>query len=186
MSTGNLGVIDLAAIINELRTVHDQRATGTYFIVSAENRQVRLGFVDGELDAISIRAADAPAACDAIAAMQIVRTAFSRDKQAVIGGNIKLSTDELFRELLRRVGHTVPGVSSKGTAIASLSRAQNDLIRKLFIEYLGPIGEFIYEEHQQERGTMEKLLTALAKEIPDRHNAEQFLSQVRTRLAATQ
>jgi hypothetical protein len=65
---------------------------------------------------------------------------------------------------------------------AQLSAAQHDAIRRAFIEYLGPIGDLVYDEHRGANKPIDKLLADLASEIPDGRNAEQFLTQIRERL----
>lgn len=174
--------IGLSTIVKQLRALCDEGATGTYYIVCAENRQVRIGFIAGELNALSIRAPDVKTAFDAIAQLNVVRTAFARDGLAVTGGNLKLSTSDLFRELNSRMGRAVPTAQKVASQVVALTQAQHKMIRKALIEHLGPIGEFIYEEHQQVCSTLDALLTALANEIPDRRNGDRFLTSVRAAL----
>jgi hypothetical protein len=182
MNTTTPGSVDLPTIVKQLRALCDEGATGTYYIVCTENRQVRIGFIAGELDALSIRAPDIKTAFDAIAKLNVARTAFARDGLAVTGGNLKLSTSDLFRELNSRIGQPVSTVQKTVAQVTALTQAQHKMIRKAFIEHLGPIGEFVYEEHQQGCSTLEALLTALANEIPDRRNGDRFITGVRAAL----
>jgi hypothetical protein len=173
--------IGLATIVKELRSLREQRVSGTYYIVSADNRQVRFGVSSGEVNALSVRAPNLSSALDAIAGLRIMRTSFAKDGLAMVTGNFGFSTEELIHGLLDRAGHPVPAASkaATGASVAALSQAQHVAIKKALIEYLGPIGEFVYEEHQQTSGTPKNLLTNLAREIPDGSNAEQFLAKAR-------
>lgn len=183
MNNATPATIGLSTIVKQLRALCDEGATGTYYIVCSENRQVRVGLVAGELDALSIRAPDVKTAFDAIAKLNIVRTAFARDGLAVTSGNLKLSTADLFRELTSRTGQPLPVHKPAPQAVA-LTQAQHKTICKALIEHLGPIGEFVYEEHQQAHTSLDTLLNALANEIPDRRNGDRFIADARSALAA--
>lgn len=193
MANGVSSFIGLATIVKELRSLREQHATGTYYIVSSDNRQVRLGMSAGEVSAISLRAQDLSSALDFIAGLQIIRTNFAKDGLAVAGGNFDLTTDEVIRGLARRGGQpasAAPAAPAKDLSEAtsdgiSLSPAQDKALRKLFIEYLGPIGEFVYDEHREASDTHKKLLAGLAREIPDPRNADRFLAQAKSILQST-
>lgn len=172
--------VELSTVIQQLRELISQRATGTYYIVSSDTRQVRIGLVRGELDALSIRAPDVKTAFDALAELQIARTAFTADGLAVTGGNLKLSTEDLIHELSSRAGFSP--ASRKPPAALSLSAVQGNIIRSAVIEHLGPMGDFVYDEHREACSSLEALLGKLAGEIPDKRNADRFLHQVRAAL----
>lgn len=191
--------IGLVMIVNELRSLREQRATGTYYIVSSDNRQVRLGLSAGEVNAISLRAPNLSSALDVIAGLQISRTSFAKDGLAIVAGAFGFSTDELIHGLLYRAGQSAPATqaaSSKSapawtsaksapattTAGAFLSQAQHVALRRLLIEHLGPMGEFVYEECRETTGTPNDLLAALAREIVDKRHAAQFLAQAKSLL----
>lgn len=182
MNNATPATIGLLTIVKQLRTLCDEGATGTYYIVCSENRQVRVGLVAGELDALSIRAPDVKTAFDAIAKLNVVRTAFARDGLAVTSGNLKLTTSDLFRELTSRTGQTMPSVRKAAPQAMALTQTQHKTICRALIEHLGPIGEFVYEEHQQACTSLDTLLNALANEIPDRRNGDRFIADVRAAL----
>lgn len=170
-------------VVQELRGLQEQGATGTYYIVSTDNKQVRIGIVDGEVSVLSVRTATLTSAIDTIAGLKIARTRFANDGLAVTSGigDISLDTDTICQELLQRVGHrpslakpsqfpTQPGANG-----VSLSKAQDQAIRNILIEYMGPVGEIVYDEHRHTAKSVDLLLTNLAEEIPDTHNAAQFM-----------
>lgn len=182
--------IGLAMIVKELSSLREQRATGTYYIVSADNHQVRLGLSSGEVKAISLRAQNLSAALDALAGLRIIRTRFANDGLAVAGGEFGFSTDELIHGLLYRSGQSAPAtqaasvksVAAGVSAGAYLSQAQHVALRSLLIEYLGPMGEFVYDEYRETISTPKDLLAALAQEILDKRNAARFLVEAKSLL----
>lgn len=186
MVGNNSTFIGLATIVKELRSLREQCATGTYYIVSSDNRQVRLGLSAGEVNAISLRAQNLSSALDALASQRITRTRFAKDGLVVARGDFGFSTDELIHGLLSRSGQSAPAVqeaSAKSVpAGAYLSQGRHAVLRRLSIEYLGPIGEFVYDECREIAGTPKDLLAALAQEIPDKRNAARFLVQARSAL----
>lgn len=185
MAGNHSEAIGLATIVKELRSLREQGATGTYYIVSADNRQVRLGLSAGEVNSISLRAQNLSSALDVLAGLQIIRTNFAKDGLAMAGGDFGFSTDELIHGLLYRSGQSAPSpqpVSAKGvpdrtSTGATLSQAQHAALRRLLIEYVGPMGEFVYDEHRETSETPKDLLAALAQEILDKRNAGRFLTQ---------
>lgn len=188
MATAVSPFVGLATIVKELRSLRERRSTGTYYIVTSDNHLVRLGVLAGEAIAISLRTQNLSSALDIIAGMQIIRTSFAEDGVVVTGGKFDVSTDEILRGLVRRseqpasttTAAPVTGLSEGAFDGMSLSSTQDAALRRLFIEYLGPVGEFVYEEHRETCDTRKKLLTGLAREIPDPRNADRFLAQAKS------
>lgn len=170
-------------VVGELRGLQEQGATGTYYIVSTDNKQVRIAIVDGEVSVLSIRTATLTTALDAIAGLKIARTRFANDGLTVASGigDVSLSTDTICQELLQRaglpptVGRPSQFPAQAGAHGVSLSKAQDDAIRHILIEYMGPVGDIIYDEHRYTAKSVELMLTNLSEEIPDTHNAAQFI-----------
>jgi hypothetical protein len=180
--------ISLEVVVKELRVLRQQRAVGTYYIVSADNRQVRFGIAAGEVVSFSVRSTDLATAFDAIAKLDIVRTRFAEDVLTVGGGAIPLTTEQVYGELLRRAGAAVPAGARAGGAGADkaplfLPPAQSRALRQLVIEYLGPIGDLVLEEHMAAAGSADSLLKGLAAEISDRRRAATFLERARPLLS---
>jgi hypothetical protein len=199
--------ISLAVIVGELRQLRDDRATGTYYVLSDDNRQVRICLVDGEISAIFYRLAEGPGAVIAMMAMCIARTRFSAD--GLHPTNQKsgaLSTDEILEELLRHAGkaRASPGnpatrpagdpqskpqsngpekAKAEGPTVASLSAEERHMIRQALVNYLGPIGNLVYDDYQQSDRTVASMLIKLSTEIPDGQRAADFLALVRKRLS---
>lgn len=178
----------LSEIVRELSALREQRAIGTYYLVTADNRQVRFGIANGEVVTLSVRASNLSAAFDAIAGLQIVRTRFAEDVLTVGGGTIPLTTDQVYAELLARSGDGAaapkPLKAAAESRPAYLSRDQQEALRQLLIEYLGPIGDFVFDEHHQTSASAEALITNLAQEIADGRRAEQFIARARALLPA--
>lgn len=176
----------MSEIVRELRELREQRAIGTYYLVTADNRQVRFGIANGEVVTLSVRASNLSAAFDAIAGLQIVRTRFAEDVLTVGSGTIALTTDQVYAELLSRSGGDPSAVPEKSASAGansfSLAREQSRALRQLLIEYLGPIGDLVYEEHRETAESADMLVANLAREITDRGKAERFLAQARSLL----
>lgn len=179
-----------ATIVEELRALKEQGATGTYYIASSDNKQVRLGIVNGDVATISVRAPTLASAIDAIVGLNIARTRFTADGLTVASGigNIRLTTDKFCHALLQGASLSTSSAPPDGPKTrpaspdVSLSKAQEEAIRRLLIEYMGPIGDIIYDEHRNAAKSLEQLLTTLAEEIPDAHNAAQFIIRVNRHL----
>lgn len=187
MSTGRMIGIALDEIVKELRDLRAQRAIGTYYLVTADNRQVRFGIANGEVVTLSVRASNLSAAFDAIAGLQIVRTRFAEDVLTVGSGTIALTTDQVYAELLSRSGGglspaPVGKAAADGSSSLALSKEQDKAIRRLLIEYLGPIGDLVFDEHRESAESPDQLVENLAREITDRGNAERFAAQARSLL----
>lgn len=170
-------------VVEELRGLQEQGATGTYYIVSTDNKQVRIGIVDGEVSVLSVRTATLTTALDTIAGLKIARTRFANDGLTFASGigDVSLDTDTICQELLQRAG-LPPSVgrhsqfpAPAGSPGVSLSKAQDDAIRHILIEYMGPVGDIIYDEHRYTAKSIDLMLADLAEEIPDTHNAAQFI-----------
>jgi hypothetical protein len=185
MAADNSPRTGLATIVDELRQLRTGRATGTYYVISDDNRQVRIGLLGGEIATILCRGAEGMVALEGLVTMQIIRTRFAADGlHPTVGRGGLLNTDDIFNELLRHAGIAVAPSSntSKGPKVAALSSAQQQLIRQTLIHYLGPIANLVYEDHQLPDQTVESMLIKLSAEIPDTRRAAEFLTLVRQRL----
>lgn len=177
----------LSEIVRELSALREQRAIGTYYLVTADNRQVRFGIANGEIVTLSVRASNLSAAFDAIAGLQIVRTRFAEDVLTVGSGTIPLTTDQVYAELLSRSGEGAapkPLQQAAEARPAYLTREQQAALLQLLIEFLGPIGDLVFDEHHQASASAEALIDNLAQEIADGRRAEQFIERARSLLSA--
>jgi hypothetical protein len=187
MATDNPPGVGLATIVRELRELRATHATGTYYVVSADNRQVRFSLVAGEIASLFFRVAGASGALDALSSMQIMRTRFAVDgvKGGDSMGSTTLDTDEICNELLRRAGLAAPPPAAKASdapSAISLTAAQHMVIRRTLIDFLGPIADLVYEEHQRPNQSLKNLLGSLAGEFSDSRRAQEFITQVHQRL----
>jgi hypothetical protein len=173
----------LVAVVDELLALRTRRESGTYFIVSADNRQVRFSISSGEVIGLSLRVANLSLALDAIAEMQILRTRFSSDSLPISNSGFGFSTDELIHGLRYRAGRAIPTTlavdRSDSTQGFSLSPAQQAGLKRVLIEYLGPMGGFVFDEHMESSNSLKELVKALSAEIANQHDARKFLELAR-------
>jgi hypothetical protein len=180
--------IDPAAIVAELRELRSRRATGTYYVVSDDNRQGRIALVAGEIASISFRGAEGDRAIEALITMRVIRTRFANDGlRAPDGGSGSLNTDAVFKALLGRAptAATASSAAAAGPRVSHLPAAAHQAIRQSLTHDLGPIADLVYEEHRAADPPLETMLLQLAAEIPDSKQATEFLALVRRRLQQT-
>jgi hypothetical protein len=186
MAADNYPRTSLATIVDELRQLRTRRVTGTYYVISDDNRQARINLLGGEIATILLRGAEGMSALEGLVTMQIIRTRFSADgMQPAVGRGGLLNTDDIYNELLRHAGIAVAPRSntpSRGPKVAALSAAQQQWIRQAFIHYMGPIANLVYEDHQHPDQTVDSMLIKLSAEIPDTRRAAEFLTLARQRL----
>ena len=194
MDANTIAKTSLSAVVQELGTLRGRRATGTYYVVSDDNRQARICLMDGEIVSVVCHLAegqnapDAMDAMDALAAMRISRTRFAPNithaTDSKVGALGAHDADDAYQKLRQRAGiQAEPGATQpRGSHVAGLSAAEHQLIRQTLVNYLGPIADFVYEEHCRADPSVESLLTQLSAEIPDRRQAAEFLARVRQQL----
>lgn len=178
----------IGRIVEELRDLRARGATGTYYIVSDDNRQGRIGWNAGEIDSIVFRGVDGVPALAALAQVRALRTKFSPEGVHVSPASRTglPPTDELLRLLVgvapRPQEAPPPDGASQGGRVSGLPRATLQAIGDVLTEYLGPIATLVYEEHRGRDQSVEALLAALAAEIPDGRRAQEFLAEARRKL----
>ncbi len=188
MTTGSPPSFGIGRIVEELRDLRSRAATGTYFIVSDDNRQGRIGWSNGEIDSVVFRGVDGVPALAALSQVRVLRTKFSPEgTRALPASRSGLPpTDELMRMLVGAAPRPQPAAAgsagASGDRASSLSPAAHRAISDVLTDYLGPIATLIYEEHRDHDQSVDALLAALATEIPDGRRAQEFLAAVRQKL----
>ncbi len=178
----------IGRIAEELRELRAGRVTGTYFIVSDDNRQGRIGWTAGEIDWIVFRGVEGMAALPPLIQVCALRTRFSPEvTRAAAGGRSGLpSTDEL----LRLLGGPAPrpqaaapsGAQAPDGRAGRISSSAQKTICDTLADYLGPIATLIYKEHREREATVDGILAALAAEFPEARRAREFVADVRRKL----
>jgi hypothetical protein len=177
----------ITRIVEELRDLHSRRLTGTYYVVSEENRQVRIGLVDGEIESITYRGLEGARALAGLAAIRAARTRFSADsmRSDASAAVVNLPTTEALLKALLHGGITAPppvrvadAAAAGSRLVAKLTTAEQQWIRDALTDYLGPIAGLVYDENRDPNLAVETMLAQLAEEIPGSERAAEFLAKV--------
>jgi hypothetical protein len=181
----------IVRIVEELRNLHSRRLTGTYYVVSEDNHQARIGLVDGEIESVTYRGASGPKALACLASIQAARTRFSTEdwSKAASSAAALPPTEKLLRALLN--GAAAPAAvvpdhaedaaapATGGRLVSKLTTAELQWIRDALTDYLGPIANLVYDENRDPQLAVETMLAQLAAEIPGADQAAEFLAKAR-------
>jgi hypothetical protein len=183
---------DIRQIVEELRELRSQQLTGTYFVVSDDNRQARIGLVDGDIVSVSYRGVEGPQALARLAAIRALRSRFAADGALHRGFSDQTAlpaTEALFKALLQggaALGTASPRPVQVAAAdpgerrVAELSPAEQAAIRSALTDHLGPIAGLVFDEKRDPRLGVETFLDQLAAEIPGKAQQAEFLAAVRS------
>lgn len=166
-------------IMAELRKAVHGKRTGTLFVATQDNNLLRVTLADGHITSLSYRRREGIDAVPLVRTIAGGRLRFSGGSGH--GDNNELPATEALLQLLDAPTKPVPQIASGRTKSEMLRIIQSE-----FVDILGPIAHVIWAE-QIEQGyrSIESLIDNLAQQVPDEHQAREFIAQVGRSLAAT-
>ena len=178
-------------LVSVLKQSVKDRTTGTLFIRTDNNRSVMVGLDRGE---IVMLACGVKRGLDAVPEIRAIRGGSYRLTSSAI--DIGASALPPTADLLRMLEGTQPAAppSPGGAPRAAEGGAESDarpavdLLRKIFSEFIGPIGIMVFEGVLKRLGAprgaeeIERLIEALAGELGDPGEASRFKQTARARL----
>lgn len=164
-------------IMAELRKAVHSKRTGTLFVATEDNNLLRVTLADGQITSLSYRRRHGTGAVPLVRTIAGGRVRFSGGSGQ--GDKSELPTTEHLLELLDAAATPAPRIASGRTKGEMLRIIQSD-----FVDILGPVAHVIWEEQiGQGYTSIESLIGNLAQQIPDEHQAREFVAQVGRSLA---
>lgn len=176
--------------------------SGTLFLLTRENRQVRIGIEQGRITALSMLPFKGLAAIQALMLTTITSVRFQ--SQMVSPGRDELPGTETILNLLSAGGEAAPAAASAASSAAAapapasaaasadaagswsppkLSDEVLRIVEHEMAEYLGPIASLLVEEQAGKFVSAESLINALLPNFSDYNEGIAFAKKVRQRLS---
>lgn len=173
-------------IVDAIARLCAQRASGTVFIVTPENRLARMVLQQGRIVCANLGRDNGVDVCKAIANLARAQFSFNDQLQLVTGNQDMPDTAELLQ--IMRSGNA--GQKASGHS-AEEGLGSHEVLRILIeetTEFIGPMARVICQEYMQQcpprpgRAHIQQVLQRLEQDINDGAKAEQLRNRVGARL----
>src|SRR5262245_12886342 len=169
-------------LVGELRRLCAERKTGSVFVTTSENHSVRFALQNGTIIAVYFRNQIGPDALASIQKIRKGRLSFSDGLRPSEPQDGLPSTHELLT-LLQSAESDHTDVDEAKPALSSEALVRSRaVIEAELVEYLGPMGRVVFDEHMATASTVAALIESLAREFSDPTKAAQFKERIRERI----
>lgn len=173
--------------IESLSQLCESGETGTLFLVTQENRQVRIGIARGRINHIGMFPLRGAAAVGALAATRITGVRFQaqvmqEDQPDLPETSTVLVMLSAGAGVASASGERVPTTPTAPAASVPLSREALRIVEAELAEYLGPIAGILVDEQAAKCANREALIKALLPNFDNPDHAAAFTKKVRHRV----
>jgi Domain of unknown function (DUF4388) len=177
--------IPFSEIVSEIGSLCKQKATGTLFIATRENRSAQIMLDKGEIVYIFFSSKRGQEALDLMAKMSEGRYRFQEG--GIISRRMQLPPTQTILQILSTDSKQLPSASreqeKKASVRSGLSAEQKSILETCLAECIGPMAAIICEDHFSSAGDLSAAIEALAGEIPSAGQVKKFREMVSARLA---
>lgn len=175
----------LSAVLHELKTLVESKASGFFFLVTDENHASSVRLRNGNIEEVSFSNRHSDEAVKMLMKVRAARARFQPSVMAAIpskhGPLSTASIDWLLNGHDASAGAQGPTVSSGG---ATDQRArQRSLVENIALTYFGPIAALLCEEAFGASTNVDHILVQIANNLTERAEANRFLAEARAAVA---
>lgn len=160
--------IDTVEIINNK---HHSKATGALFLLDANQKLVQIYFVDGEMVSIKSRNISGRDVIKSLVNMKPVKFQFHDGAETRIHDNLP-STSSII--------NSIANAKNEYAQTQLLTDHIEKRARELFINYVGPIADVIFEEQIEKSASVDSLIQTLSSYIDNSKDKQEFINSLKT------
>lgn len=176
--------IPFPQIVVELGKLHRQKSTGTLFVATKANHSAQIVLDKGEIVFVFFSSKRGEEALALMSTIQEGRYRFQAG--GVIPRRMALPPTEAILEMLARGAAPATRTAGKNEVASAagdgLSLEQKETLQACLAECIGPMAAIICEDHLGANLPLDKIVDALAEEIPSPDQAQKFRELVVARL----
>jgi len=158
--------IDTVKIISDK---HKAKATGGLFLLDESKKLIQIYFVDGDMVSIKTRNISGRDALNELTGMKPIKFQFHDAAETRTLDNLPNTT-----EIINLIIEARAEISQQKL----LPEHVEDRARELFIEYVGPIADVIFEEQVEKSISPEILIQTLSSYIDDNKDKKAFIDSI--------
>jgi len=183
--------VTFTEIVSQLKSICNEKKTGTMFITSQLNRSAQIVVENGSIVFLYYFNKRGHDAMMLLSEIESGRYKFqegsipSMRTPALVTEDILryLSAASSGSEETTRAGDDVSNITAQqATTIESLSDEQKRILEESLAIYIGPMASFICEDHLEKAGDVTSAIKRLAAEIPEEGQARSFSDEMMQRL----
>lgn len=160
--------IDTIKLITEK---HTSDATGALFLLDDKQRLVQIYFTQGEISFIKSRSMSGRDAVSELASMKPIKFQFHDGAESRFKSELPSTTNII--DILSEV-------KSEINQKQLLPDHVEDKARELFVDYVGPIADVIFEEQIEKSHSLDSLISTLSSYIDNDGDKRAFIDAVRS------
>jgi len=151
---------------------HQLQATGALFLLDASQKLVQIYFVDGEMVSMKSRNISGRDTINTLITMKPVKFQFHDGAETRLHDDLP-STDSIIKMISdARNGHS-------GSQGQLLTQNIENRARELFVGYVGPIADVIFEEQISKSTSLDNLISTLSSYIDNADDKQAFIQTIR-------
>jgi hypothetical protein len=157
--------IDTIKIISDK---YNSKATGGLFLLDEAKKLLQIYFLNGEMISIKTRNITGSEALEELTRMKPIKFQFHDGAETRNLDKIP-STENIISRLIE--------TKNQSNQQRSVPEHFEEQVRDLFVEYVGPIADVIFEEQIETSTSLDNLITVLSTYIEDTKDKESFISK---------
>ena len=173
--------IPFSEIVTKIGSLCKQKATGTLFVATRENRSAQIMLDKGEIIFIFFSSKRGQEALDLMLTIREGRYRFQEG--GVVSHRMQLPPTQAILKALGAVSGQVPAPAEKRISTGSgLSAEQKSILETCLADCIGPMAAIICEDHFDSVGDLQTAIETLVAEIPSPGQVKKFKEMVAERL----
>lgn len=165
----------LPQLLTEIRRLSDQRATGTLFITTEENRSAQICLEDGDIVLVYFNNKWGEAALKLLSEIPACKYRF---QEGAVSRKPPLPTTDQILRLLGAELTNPPAATNSPVSATAISKEQKSILKNTLAAFIGPMAEFIGEDSLVGVQDLQTAIKVLAEEIPSSSQADKFREKI--------
>jgi hypothetical protein len=165
-------LISLALVVDQVKALCDAQSSGIVFLTTEENRMAQVHLSAGHVVEVICRNKRGFAAIRLMCDIQSARVHFDAGHIAASDSDELLT--QVFFDYLGDTDQAPLAPSETNAPVATLTADVKITLEKLLAKFIGPMAEIICQDHFEGATSARSVIEALAKEIPNREDADKF------------
>lgn len=168
--------VPLAEAISVIEQLAERNADGTLFLGTKTNQYAQMAFKQGKITFLYFQNKRGQDALSLLAKVQECKYRFQTTVLSSLTDNLPPFATIL--QILRGEAGQKPTESVSVQSKQPLTSEQKELLQGYLVDYVGPAASLLVDEYCQKNRDIQTVINALAAEIPDEAEAQQFRRKV--------
>jgi hypothetical protein len=175
-------------LMTEINKCWSNKSTGALFVKLSNRRLLQMFFVNGELQSVKCRGDVGMEAIKEASFFEAIESKFYLGVTNQAHNSLPLTVDIIYMLNTQAFGRAPastlnrPATLTPSARIKKISKADQVMVKDVFVEYIGPIAEIIFFEELPSVSSVENLVDHLSVHIDSAESQEKFKNEIMLKL----